>query len=337
MSDILTHILCGEKALEKISNTAFKTEVIKRQPLLNIGCQGPDIFFYYRVWPWKKNDEFNFLGNLLHNKRTGDFLYLSALHLVQQENLDNFFDLFAYIIGLICHYNLDRLTHPFIYYFSGISDGSKETKKYIYFHKRFEIIIDSLLLKRFKGKLSATEKIHNLIKYNNNHKLPEIISSYYKNIIKEVYNIEINNSVIDSSIKDMYRVQKLLHDPLYIKEIAFKTFNFITKKDLIYSYAIYPHSIKYKKDYLNLDHNQWVHPCNSNESNIYSFLDLFDSAVEISSIMINDLVQYTLYKDDTISLKLKHHFKNVSYDTNKIYSPENSLKYFNCIFEEKNK
>ncbi|GAA0176740.1 hypothetical protein SH2C18_01100 [Clostridium sediminicola] len=337
MSDVIAHILCGEKTLEKINNTTFKTEIAKHPLLLNIGCQGPDIFLYYKVWPWVKKDEFNSLGNLLHNKKTGDFLYLSAMYLTQQENSDEFFQLFTYIMGLICHYNLDRFTHPFIYYFSGISDGSKETKKYSNYHKQFEIILDSFILKKYKGKLSSKEKIHNLVKYDINNKLPGIIPSYYKKTIKDVYNIEISSSIIDTSVKDMYKVLKLLHDPFCIKKITLKTFACITKKDLIYSYAIYPHKINYDKDYLNLNHKKWSHPCSLTEWSRDSFLDLFQSAVDASASMINDLVDYIISKDEEISLKLKNHFRNVSYNTNKQNSPEIQLKYFDCIFEEKNK
>lgn len=130
MPDIITHILCGEKTVEKIYDATLRNEVINRRKLFNIGCQGPDIFLYYKIWPWSKHDQFSNLGELLHKEKTGDFLYESILYLGQfQNNSEEFYDLFTYIIGLICHYNLDRLSHPYINYFSGINDGTPEKKK----------------------------------------------------------------------------------------------------------------------------------------------------------------------------------------------------------------
>ena len=149
MPDVLTHILCAEESMEKVQSNTLKKYINKNKILFNFGAQGPDIFIYYKGWPWVKKGVACKLGERMHNEKTGLFLKESIEYLKNSKGQEEFNDLLVYLSGFLCHFALDKNAHPFIYYFGGVSQGEKN-KKYDNYHKKLEIIIDTIMLKRQK-------------------------------------------------------------------------------------------------------------------------------------------------------------------------------------------
>jgi len=73
-----------------------------------LGLQGPDYLFFYK--PFRKNPV-NQLGYQIHNQPVRNFFgqALPAIHKIGPDNPG-----YAYLLGFICHFMLDKECHPYI-------------------------------------------------------------------------------------------------------------------------------------------------------------------------------------------------------------------------------
>ena len=84
------------------------------------------------------------------------------IHFINEANKleNNYRDfVFSYIFGLLTHYVLDRYTHPFVFYYSGID------KNFLPKHQRYETNIDVLLRLHYRNYIFPQTK-HNYISNN---------------------------------------------------------------------------------------------------------------------------------------------------------------------------
>lgn len=125
-----THIVYGDELANKINYSPT------HKLLFHFGCQGPDFYFFYRFWPWRKSKHGTILGDVFHTKECGPVL----LELIKKAKASAVLQ--DYIAGFITHHILDRTTHAFIHYYAGY-------KKYK--HQQLESILDTLIAEKLRG------------------------------------------------------------------------------------------------------------------------------------------------------------------------------------------
>lgn len=115
MPSSITHQLVAEEALKLLPPEA-KAAAERFPDEYFLGCQGPDMFFFYRIG---NRSEYN-LGKFLHRYRVYDVfsLFLSALR--GKEGAPRFgetekMQALSYVLGYITHYAADTAFHPFVY------------------------------------------------------------------------------------------------------------------------------------------------------------------------------------------------------------------------------
>ncbi len=104
MPAVAAHYQLGQMALALLANdlaSPLKDELA----LFALGCQGPDLLFYYQ--PWHQNPISDY-GHFLHSQKAADFI----APLVNSGRLNKKQQ--AYLAGFICHYALDKAAHPLI-------------------------------------------------------------------------------------------------------------------------------------------------------------------------------------------------------------------------------
>ncbi|MFO8001765.1 MAG: zinc dependent phospholipase C family protein, partial [Marinilabilia sp.] len=109
MPDFWTHILGGElviKELKQEDEQQYLKIITDNQQLFNLGCQGPDIFFYNDFWPWIKEKRGPSIGEKMHQNNVAELFKVSLEFLKQNQNSDDFSQLFAYLSGFVVHYAL---------------------------------------------------------------------------------------------------------------------------------------------------------------------------------------------------------------------------------------
>lgn len=330
MPDVFTHILCGHDIVQGLEQS-WRTIILEKEKLFNLGCQGPDMFFYNDFISFAKTKRGLKFGRMMHREKTGDFLIESINYLKEKmTNQADFNLLFTYISGLICHFGLDRKAHPYIYYHSGKQEKSKpETRKYGGYHKRLELIIDTILMKERKSLESHRYPVYEEI--NIGTSIPKSIIDYYVCTLSKTYNPKEIINFINDSYRDMKTVLMLSYDPSGIKKTLMRAVDRIVKDNMEYNTLIYPRKIDNRYDYMNTKHNSWNHPCDKNERYSESFYDIYDLAVKESLDMIKATINYLENKTDINNLR--KFFPNISYITGKETDVECELIYYKPIFE----
>ena len=115
MPSSITHQLIAEEALRLLP--PFAKAAAERFPdEYFLGCQGPDVFFFYRIG---NKSEYN-LGKFMHRYRVYDVFSLFSDALRGKEGAPRFDEAeraqaFSYVLGYITHYAADTAFHPFVY------------------------------------------------------------------------------------------------------------------------------------------------------------------------------------------------------------------------------
>ena len=116
--------------------------------VINLGTQGPDAFMAYGTVPWLKRKEVAKIrqwGHTMHALPVGS-VYLKMVDYARESPDRDL--LFAYIDGLLMHYAVDRIVHPYIFYRTGFDEHGRLVGYYSWSHAFFEAILDKTLSKR---------------------------------------------------------------------------------------------------------------------------------------------------------------------------------------------
>jgi len=128
MPDIMSHIFMGYDVLNALpEKNNFKISAAKHEGLFNDGLQGPDPFLYREIFPWNRSS-ISDIGNRMHKEKTGAFLLGLLNDLRISENCNDMKS--ACICGLICHYSLDTICHPYIFYFCSVCNTVCDSRPY---------------------------------------------------------------------------------------------------------------------------------------------------------------------------------------------------------------
>ncbi|WP_018248415.1 zinc dependent phospholipase C family protein [Orenia marismortui] len=241
MPDFWSHIIGGELILKQLEDHTLKRIIQDNKKIFNLGCQGPDLFFYNDFWPWIKEKRGPEIATKLHQKNIKSLFIESINYLKNNRTHKDFSFLLSYFAGFLAHYTVDKMTHPFVF------AKQKNSKQ----HKLLEINLDTYLVKDIWNKkaynLSPTSRI------NLGKNLPAILIDYYIHILDRSHNHSTKNKVINDSYRDLKKVLNIFYSPYKIKKIAFKSFNPISPinlKTLSYPTKI-NHNILTEEDYLH--------------------------------------------------------------------------------------
>lgn len=264
--------------------------------VFSLGCQGPDFLFYHNFLPWKKDKTLNQLGSLMHTKMCGPFLE-DLLRQVQGRGLYN--PAVVYVLGFITHHILDRHMHPYVFHKSGF-------KKWA--HQRFEIIMDTLIVRRKLGlqtwKTPVWKEIYvgETLPLGVVPALAHAAANHYPETVSHVTEKDWNDAYFD-----MIRAHRLFHDPKGIKRIV--TLGKISP----FVYSKHPAPL----DYLNEARTVWNCPTSLEETYIYSIWDLWDIAMEDGQTVLQTAIQALLRGSAADSQAFHDVLGNRSYETGK--------------------
>lgn len=316
MPSIVTHYLMGESCFNTLDNNQRLKRIIDdNYQIFAFACNGPDLFFYYNVYPWldqNKAKEVAKIGSALHEEKINEF-FECALHHVKYSGDEK---MVAYMAGLLCHYCLDRVCHPFIFYYTSDHSGTSD-----YYHRNMESNIDSLMLKKIKNQTVKDFKVQSIVAYD--QKDVDAIYNFYAYPIREVYGIEISYDLIHKCMKYFFGLQKHLYDPKGIKWQISKLY-----EDKLHALSnpismIVPINYKDSNDLLNLKHDVWFHPV-TQVASTDSFLDLFTMGYQDGVDLLTLFEEYL--SDDGYLNNMLRLIDNRSYDTGLPYLAK--MEYF---------
>lgn len=330
MPSLITHYLCGEGWLKKLDNNEIKSLILKHRSAFNIGTQGPDIFFYYRIWPWSKTKGIDKIGSKMHNSKVS-LIFLEGIKYIKEAKTNKEL-LTAYFLGYASHLALDSITHPYIYYMTGFEGEAGFKQKYSCYHSKFEKAIDILMLER-EFKLSHLDlKVKDLIFIKPFE--ANILGGLYERILLNTFQLQLSPQEVSIAILDMIKVYSLLEDKKGKKMCLFE---WLEKKLRYTSYVssnIYPHILNNSLDYLNLQRKPWHPPWDNSQINRESFVDLFDKAIYDMDTLCKSL--YLCIEGEKPVDHVMKIIGNRSYITGVDCDRTIVMKYHDCIYERLN-
>lgn len=324
MPDLICHYAFGQAFLTALSETE-RQRLLQDAPLFAFGCNGPDMFYYYHMLPWKKQThdaDVHQLGDIMHGSEINRFFQACLTYL--KEHPDHPASR-AYLTGFFCHYFLDRSAHPYIFYRSGVQDGTANTAVYSCWHKRFEVAIDERIL-----PLQLHTDIRHFCPADllvlKDEAIKEIHAALHR-IMKQAYGIDLDYSVLRESIRDFHQSIRLLYSKKpYKKNLVLWLEHTLHLKPLISSamYAVQDEPY----DYLNEQHTPWRHPCHPEEIHTESFLDLYQRGLHDMLRFYHDLSAF-LQGEQTEDALLEQ-IGNRCFDTDE--PPGTPMLVCDCIY-----
>ncbi|MCI5774847.1 MAG: zinc dependent phospholipase C family protein [Erysipelotrichaceae bacterium] len=237
-----------------------------------LGSQGPDLFFFNKGGISKSS--LNTYGNMLHNQKISEVIKYLFEH--SQDDLD----LLSYTYGYLCHYALDSLAHPLVYYMSryGIEKLESENIK----HFRIEAMIDREVLKSKDRDITSYDVYRALtVSKCDNVKLANL----YHNLFKDLFDVELSFNQLQQTIKDCPFYLKLLKP----SNLKFKLFSQIEKTIKIDHFASgLMLNNQLSEDVLNLKNQPWYNIFAPEITSNKSFFELYDEAIVKAEKLISD-------------------------------------------------
>jgi len=319
MPSITTHYVHSEDIYQKLSSK--EKEYIKENKIIyNTFAQSHDFLFYNL-----SNKEIGKLGHRAHHYKTQDYL-INIIEDIKQNNLENHSEIIAYLYGVITHYALDTVCHPYIFYKTGVyRKNEKWTHKYKGEHNHIEKDIDALYYeKHFHRKYNKCNLNKEIIKKPIFSKeLTDIINRVYK----KTYNYDNIGTYYYKSIQQCKLLNTLvIHDRFGIKRAIYFFFDFITRHRFGYISSYSTHITKPKISWLNNEHKEWNHPCFKEKKYTYSFDDLYNQSITKSLKIIKEVNKYLFEKGNIKDVKKV--IPNDDYATGITCDDPHTLEYF---------
>ena len=321
MAGTLTHAYFSKDLYKNLDKTT-KDNLKDYKENLKTYSQGHDIFFFtFNIINFKTRK----IGNYMHRNNTRDF-FKNMIIYIKENNLQNNYEIMSFLYGYICHYCLDYTVHPYVTYKTGIfKKRKKETYKYNSKHSELESYVDAYMINKHENMEPNKFKIH---KFCFNTKVSKELSKLIDYTFDKTYNFKHMSLYIKEGIFNMRLLYGILrYDPHKIK---MKTYNIIDKILPKCIKKTSPISFAYTLDkdeyYLNLNHKKWNHPRYKNETYNYSFLDLYNNALDDALDIIKN-VNDILYNNKSIN-NLDKIFLNLSFYSGKDCNDKTKNQYF---------
>lgn len=276
-----THYIFALEMIDKLKQLA---DFDLNKNAVFAGTQGPDIFFFHRIFPWQPGKSLRKAGSALHRAKPGDILDSFREYCKTSADINT---AKSYAYGFILHYALDRKCHPYVYYLQN-KITEKEKIHSSSAHNLIELSLDSAMLKTHLDiahpKAFETESKINLSETEKAEIAKELTAVSY---LAAPFSFDEQDVI--TALNDIKSAQRLLLDKsgrkAEIIEAAEKMTMPFTDNFKISSFLRTDNLEKAKK-YVNINNGIWKSPF-ENEKRNESFYDLF----ELSKIDAADMIK----------------------------------------------
>lgn len=323
MPDIITHYIFGLDTAHNLKNSAIYPILKENRDLFFIGLQGPDPIYYHRL---RNKDSKTYIASKMHTEKTGDFLISALCHIKKYAPSSKEYDAcLSYICGFICHYILDSMAHPYVFYLGGrYLEDVPETHKYMGLHRKIELAIDSILCEERLSIKSSNFKVHKTILKH--IEIPGCILAMYDEVLFLGYGINNGGTIFKESYNDIRTYYKFTHDRFGTK----KAFSGFVSPLLPKSISPYVGAFSYfdcinsSFDYMNRSKRVWLHPVTGNVYT-FSFYDILRNATKKSTALLQAAYEFT---NSQISAEdIRGLLPNISYLTGLSSEDTRPMKY----------
>lgn len=277
MPNVVTHGLMALDVYNQLESSRVKSAIQKFPRAYLLGSNGPDILFYYNVFPWQDqslNQKVSDYGHAVHRSNINEFYNVAGDFIQRIKDPVRQEILISYLAGHLQHWSLDSLAHPFVFYRSGELKGITR-----YDHYRYESMVDSLMVMYVKRHKLSDINVKKFVDVSEEER--RVIASFYQRILQRVFGIIDDQAVIESAITSFKNVLTFLYDPHNVKLQLIQGYEKATKKPWAFSSHVVSSNIDAKYDVLNLKHELWRNPTDYEDTSTQSFVDLYNESIEL--------------------------------------------------------
>ncbi len=278
MPAIISHYLLARRVLA----TAGMPRVVDRDAFL-LGAQGPDIFFFFRAFPWQHGKKGLPLGNALHEVRPS-VLFDAWRAVIAELPAKDRPIAESYLLGFLCHYAADRTVHPYVMATQEVmraADPSYADNSNPY-HYRIESAIDTLLLRRDTGEFAAAYPLIRAVPKRDEQR-DRIIATVYHRLLSLVLNVPRSSKELSRLTADMRQAMRLMTDRVGFKRAVFRLLERFSKHGAWYSSLIRTDDVAWY-DFMNEEHREWLDGDGTRTDDVYT---LCDAAVSLAVSLAN--------------------------------------------------
>jgi hypothetical protein len=279
MPAVIAHYLLGQAVLDKLDGPLAQAADACPEAF-NIGTQGPDIMFFALG-----DKEMNKWGDQVHFSGISNFYACAANLLKAAAPSFERTAFLSYMDGFLCHYALDCCAHPYIFYKSGFSGGDGELgDESERRHRKLESTIDAMMAEKVGDSTAYGMDIGKRVEAG--AKTRKAVAGSLAQCLKASYGYDREPADYGKGMKDMSFVYKALRDKSGRRKSAISLIGRIFG-DSGKTAALIGSPVDYTVDWLNEEKKPWVFPWDNSVELNFSFLELFNKAVEDALIYIN--------------------------------------------------
>ncbi len=275
MPAVITHFLFGKEIYEKQFESIGEDK--DTFDAFIVGNQGPDVFFF--SVPNPRLSSVWYLGRMMHRSDPVKLIeaFVDAIRMLPP-------DLYpigkSYIQGLICHFELDRSMHPFVYSQqyaicdAGIDGLSRKDGSEV--HTEIESELDILCLSTKQNTTISSFDISSCA-LRMSPRTAKVISLLYKNIAFNLFGKTIPEDAFSVSLNNYKTLLSITRSPTGTKRAAFGFAERLFRNHSFLQAFSHQNKLIYESDFDNRNHEKWVNPF-TDEISTDSFWDIYKSA-----------------------------------------------------------
>ncbi len=276
MPAAITHYLHAERVLDRLEEVTPQRRYDR--DAFFWGAQGPDIFQCHRFFPWQKGESLAEYGRRFHAEDPAEVLekMRDFWQGRQHKKISS-----SYIAGFLCHYSLDRSSHPYVGYLQKeLQESHSETEMSV-LHHEIESALDIVMMRREHSELASEFDLRNALPKNK--EVQEEIAQLYSQIIAEVLEKEISSGQLVQMMEDARFCFGMLNDRTGLKKRLLQTIESHQKTGRNLSAYFRDLMEDGEYDYANTGHEVWN---DGEKERTDDYFEVFSKSVEEAAKMI---------------------------------------------------
>ena len=286
--------------------------------------QSTDSLMFYNLFSLLPGKDIRKFQKYFHENKTQEF-FVNLINYIKEKDYSEDVDVCSYLVGCICHYVLDSIVHPYVFYKTGyFRKEEKTTYKYNNIHTFMEIFLDNDMIKRRESINPYKFKIHNFC--FDTRSFSDELDDTINHTFEMTFDIKNMDKIYYKSLKQMKSAIRIFReDPIGIKKFFYKLVDtFTSRRTFRFEAVSYHYPLVDRHNYLNENHKLWRNPTTYNITSTESLLDLYLKALKLAKVIVCASFDYLNGKD----IELEKVFTNISYVTGLDCTLEKELKYF---------
>jgi hypothetical protein len=258
-----------------------RNEPFDRKSLL-LGAQYFDPLYYAFVS--RHRATLRKIADQAHNTDTKTLMEALVLHAKENGDIKSK----SFLTGIICHYALDIIVHPYVYHHVGVYNRDDALTDHLRgLHLKFERSMDAALFKHDTG--TFPRRIQLLRNYFPLKKVPREIRIIVQKAFEKRFHIQNGDKLFQIGVTHMRFILKYFATDRYgIKRSIYHLIDRIQHKEDFFLEDLSYYRPVQEFDFLNEKHRQWQHPI-TGEKSTKSVMDLYKEAVTFASELLNQI------------------------------------------------